>query len=185
MSTPNKKWHKGEDIVRFEPQDLALTKSNPVIRVAFEKTWCIRFCEKIQGWSFQLTKEFALNFTRLDVKVGEFSFPVLDVTISATTEIPLEGEQLFKGMTLDIINYNDFLKPKCRNKENGAILQREYLFEYYSNIINVTSRYLTCEGRFGRFYQCHIRLLTHFTSKIPLSLPFYLFRSINKMADKF
>jgi hypothetical protein len=41
-----------------------------------------------------------------------------------------------------------------------------------------------CEGRFDRVYQYHIRLLMHFTGKIPLSLPFYLYRSLGKMEDR-
>jgi hypothetical protein len=43
----------------------------------------------------------------------------------------------------------------------------------------------TCEGRFERVCQYHIRLLMHFTGKIPLNLPFYLYRSLGKMANKF
>lgn len=96
--------------------------------------------------------------------------------------IPLQGEQLFKGMPLDIVNYKDFLKPKCKNKEYGVILWREYLLEPYNKILKVIQRYFICEGRFERIYQYHFRLLMHFTRKSPLNLPFYLFRSPAKMA---
>jgi len=54
MTTPDKKKKKWGDIVRFEPQGLTLINSNPTIRVAFEHTGCIRFCEKIQGYNSQL-----------------------------------------------------------------------------------------------------------------------------------
>jgi hypothetical protein len=49
--------------------------------------------------------------------------------------------------------------------------------------LRVIQRYFTCEGRFDRVYQYHIRHLMHFTGKIPLNLPFYLYRSLGKMAD--
>lgn len=44
--------------------------------------------------------------------------------------------------------------------------------------------FFTCEGRFGRVYQYHFRLLMHFIGKNPLKLPFYLFINIGKMEDK-
>jgi len=36
MTTPDRKKHKRGDIVRFEPQELALINLGPTIRVAFE-----------------------------------------------------------------------------------------------------------------------------------------------------
>ena len=45
-------------------------------------------------------------------------------------------------------------------------------------------RCFTCEGRFSRLYQYHIRLLMHFTIVKPLNLPHYLYRSILKMIKK-
>jgi hypothetical protein len=33
-------------------------------------------------------------------------------------------------------------------------------------------------------YQYHIRILLHFTGKDVMNLPFYLFRSIDKMVDR-
>jgi hypothetical protein len=56
--------------------------------------------------------------------------------------------------------------------------------EPYEKLLRVIQRYFTCEGRFDRVYQYHVRLLMHFTGKSPLNLPFYLYRSLGKMADK-
>jgi hypothetical protein len=49
--------------------------------------------------------------------------------------------------------------------------------------LRVIQKYFICEGRFEKVYQYHIRLLVHFIGKIPLTLPFYLYRSLGKMAD--
>jgi len=125
-----------------------------------------------------------LNFTGVDVNIGELSFPVSDVTVSTATKILLQGEQWFKGMPLDIVNYKDFLNSKYRSKEYGAIVLREYFLEPYKKLRKIIKRYFTCEGRFGRIYQYHFRLLMHFIGKIPLNMPFYLFRSLSKMAYK-
>lgn len=76
MTTLDRKKHRGGEIVRFEPQYLALIKLDPTIRVAFEKTGCIRFCENLQGYSVQLTKGNFLKFISVYVKVRELISPM-------------------------------------------------------------------------------------------------------------
>jgi hypothetical protein len=87
-------------------------------------------------------------------------------------------------MPLDPVFYTDFLKPKYRKQKFGATIPREYVLEHYEKLLRVIQRYFTCEGIFDRVYQYHIRLLMHFTGKSLLNLPFYLYRSLGKMADK-
>jgi hypothetical protein len=60
MTTPQRKRKNARSgkVVRFEPQDLKLVNADPTIRVSFEQAGCIRFCENIQGYNVQLTKQF-------------------------------------------------------------------------------------------------------------------------------
>ena len=44
-------------------------------------------------------------------------------------------------------------------------------------------KYFTCEWRYSRAYSYHIRLLMHFTRVKLLNLPYYIYRSIDKMAS--
>ena len=44
--------------------------------------------------------------------------------------------------------------------------------------------YITCEGRYNRAMIYHLKLMNHFTGKSPLNLPFYLHRSIARMAHQ-
>jgi hypothetical protein len=184
MTTQQKKKHRGGNVLRYEPQSLSLVKSDPAFRVSFEQVGCIRFCEKIQGYNQQLTKEFSLNYNGVQKTVVGVIFPVSEGTIVVATEIPILGERWFKGMPLDSMFYIDFLKPKYRNQKIGATIPREYVLEPYEKLLRVIQRYFTCEGRFDRVYQYHVRLLMHFTGKNPLNLPFYLYRSLGKMEDK-
>ena len=41
--------------------------------------------------------------------------------------------------------------------------------------------YITCEGRYNRVMIYHFKLMNHFTSRIPLNLPFYLHKRFTKM----
>jgi hypothetical protein len=184
MTSQEKKKYKGGNVLRYEPQEMTLVNSDPAYRVSFEQAGCMRFCERIQGYNVQLTKEFTLNFNGVNTIIAGVTFPVSEETISAATEIPIQGEKWFKGMPLELMFYIDFLKPQYRKQKIGATIPREYLLEPYEKLLRVIQRYFTCEGRFDRVYQYHIRLLMHFTGKIPLNLPFYLYRSLGKMADK-
>jgi hypothetical protein len=99
------------------------------------------------------------------------------------TEIPTQGERWFKGMPLDPFFYIDFLKPKYKNQKIGATTPREYVLEPYEKLLRVTQKYFTYEGSFDKVYLYHIRIIMQFTGKIPLKLPFYLYRVLGKMAD--
>jgi hypothetical protein len=170
-------------VMRFEPHDLKLVNADPMIRVSFEQAGCIRFCEKIQGYNAQLTKHFTLNFTGVSTTIAGITFQVSEETISAATEIPMQGEKWFKGMPLDTSCYIDFIKPEYRNRKIGASIPSEYLLEPFEKLLKIIQKYFTCEGRFDKVHQYHIRLLMHFTGRSPLNLPFFLCRSLGKMAD--
>ena len=44
--------------------------------------------------------------------------------------------------------------------------------------------YITCDGRYNMVMIYHFKLMNHFTSRIPLNLPFYLHKSLTKMAHQ-
>jgi hypothetical protein len=58
------------------------------------------------------------------------------------------------------------------------------MLEHHDQLLRVIQRYFTCEGKFNKVYLYDIRLLMHFTGKKALNLPYYLCRSLGKMADK-
>ena len=59
-----------------------------------------------------------------------------------------------------------------------------HLLDKYTLLMKMIMKYFTCEGRFSRLYQYHVRLLMHFTGVKALNLPHYLYRSMVKMTDK-
>jgi hypothetical protein len=169
--------------MRSEPQDLELINEDPEIRASFEQVGCMCFCEKIKGYNVKLAEQFTLNFNGFCATIAGITFRVMEETLSAATEIPPRGEKWFKGMPLDILCYEYFIKPNCLNGKIGADVPSQYLREPFQKLLKVIRRYFTCEGRFDRVYPYHIRLLMHFTGKKPLNLPFFLHRSLEKMAD--
>jgi hypothetical protein len=87
-------------------------------------------------------------------------------------------------MNLNATFSKEFLKPECQGDNLSKGVPRSHLVEGFDKMLRVIQRYFTCEGRFNMIYQYHIRLLLHFTGKDLMNIPFYLFRSIGKMADR-
>jgi hypothetical protein len=62
---------------------------DPTFRVSFEQAGCMRFCEKIQGYNVQVTKEFSLGFNGVQSRIVDFMYQVSEETMVVVTEIPI------------------------------------------------------------------------------------------------
>lgn len=58
------------------------------------------------------------------------------------------------------------------------------MLERYAPFMKVVMKFFTCEGRFSRLYQYHIRLLMHFIVAKSLNLSSYLYKSLTKMSER-
>lgn len=179
-----KKVNKGGSCVRHEPMDLKLLNEDPSFVEAFSNVRCLQFCQKLQGFHAQISKDFVVKFTATASKVGVLNFTVSPDTIYQATEIPREGEEWFKAIKFKMQSCDEFVKPKHIGADMASRIPRSYMKENYSKLLFVIQKYFTCEGRFHMVYMYHFRLLLHFTGKQSFDLPFYLFRSLGKMSDK-
>ena len=100
------------------------------------------------------------------------------------TEIPRGQEEWFKNFKFDMNPCKEFLKDEFVNENLSKAVPRSYVKEYYAHLLTCIQKYLTCEGRYNKVYSYHFKLLLHFTGKVSIDLPFYLFRSLSKMCDK-
>ena len=132
----------------------------------------------------QVTKEFAFNFTGLNLKVGVLELPISPEVISVVTKIPRGQEIWFKNFKFDMTPCKEFLKPEFIDSDLNKSMPRIFVKDSYANLLSCIQRYFTCEGRYHKVYSYHFKLLLHFTRKISLDLPFDLFRSLGKMCDK-
>jgi hypothetical protein len=183
--TQKKRYNKGGQVSRYEPTQVREIMASPFIKKSFEDVGCLGFCERIQevGCHAKLTSLFATNFKKDKTTIVGIDFTISTDAISIATGIPNHGEIWFKGMDLDIENYKIFLKPHYKNNPTHIFPFRQ-LLDRYAPLMKMIMKYFTCEGRFSRMYQYHIRLLMHFTAIKPLNLPHYLFRSLVKMIEK-
>jgi hypothetical protein len=90
----------------------------------------------------------------------------------------------FKGMKFDLTHYSSFLKPEFKEVDIKNGIPRNFLIDSYADFLVVIHKYFTCEGRFNLAFLYHFKLLIHFIGKEAINIPFFLFRSIDKMSDK-
>jgi len=107
----------------------------------------------------------------------------MEGTLSATTKIPLGGERWSKGMPLDVLCYEGFIKPNCLNWKIETSVPSRYLRDPFQKLLKVIGEYFICERRADIMHLHHIRLLMHFTGKRPLNLPFFLHQGLGGMVD--
>lgn len=97
-----RKDHKSGKFLRNEREVLDITLKNKEVEHAFKQAGCWNFCKKLQGGHAQVTKEFSLNFTGLNSKVGMLELQVSPDMISTVTEIPRGQENWFKNFKFDM-----------------------------------------------------------------------------------
>ena len=179
-----RKEHRSGKCQRTEPEGLDIALRDEGVKKAFKDAGCWNFCKKLQGGHAQVTKEFALNFTRLNSKIAMLEVKVSPEAISAVTEIPRGREEWFKNFKFDMNPCKEFLKEAYVNEDLTKEVPRNYVKEHYALLLTCIQKYLTCEGRYNKVYSYHFKLLLHFTGKVSIDIPFYLFRSLSKMCDK-
>jgi len=74
-----------------------------------------------------VTKEFALNFTGLNSKVGMLELQVSPDMISTVTEIPRRQENWFKNFKFDMNPCKEFLKQQFINSDLSKVVPRSYV----------------------------------------------------------
>jgi hypothetical protein len=86
-------------------------------------------------------------------------------------------------MPLDVLFYEEFIKPNCLNGKIGTGVPSWYLRDPFQKFLKVIRKYFTYERRSDRIYPHHIIFLMHFTGKSSLNLPLFLHQSLRGMVD--
>jgi hypothetical protein len=106
------------------------------------------------------------------------TFQVTEETLSSTMDIPPHGERWSKGMTLDMLCYEEFSKLDYLNGKVGAGIPSQYLQEPFWKLLRAIRKYFTCEGRFDKIHSHYIILWMNFIGRRLLNLPFFLHQSL-------
>ena len=180
---PPRRDHKGGQHKRYEPTSIEDINAHPSVLFNFHEVGCLDFCQRIEEVkSFSpLTHLCALRFKDKHFQLADLDFKISPRYVSKATKIPYHGEKWFKQAHLDLEDYKPFIKPEHRETITD-VFPFSYLLDSYAPLMKAIMRYFTCEGRFSQIFAYHVRLLMHFTRSKQLNLPYFLSKSIEKMA---
>ena len=117
------------------------------------------------------------------VQLQSLTIRVNEEFIAEAINVPAQGERWFKQKDFQS-NFSDFLIPGCEKLDwkNGVHVSR--MKPGWRVPLEVIQNYITCYGRYGRVLKFHLKLLMHIHGAVQVNLPFYLFKSLQKMIAK-
>ena len=116
--------------------------------------------------------------------IGKEEFQVDETLIAEVDELPRTGEKWFKTTITKNVEFRSYLKPEHKDVVWKKSVPSTWLEERWQQLLKAILVYITYEGRYNRVMIYHFKLMNHFTSKSPLNLPFYLHKSLTKMAHQ-
>ena len=116
--------------------------------------------------------------------IGKEEFQVDETLIAEVAEITRTREKWFKTTITKDVEFRSYLKPEHKDVVWKKSIPSSWIEERWKQLLKAISVYITCEGKYNKVMIYHFKLINHFTRRIPLNLPFYLHRSLTKMAHK-
>ena len=116
--------------------------------------------------------------------IGKEEFQVDETLIVGVAELPRTREKWFKTTINKNVEFRSYLKPKHRDVVWKKSVPSTWLEERWQQLLKAILVYITCEDRYNRVMIYHFKLMNHFTGRSPLNLPFYLHKSLTKMAHQ-
>ena len=107
-----------------------------------------------------------------------------ETLIAEVTELPRTGEKWLKTTITKNVEFRSYLKPEHRDVVWKKSVPSAWIEERWQQLLKAIVVYITCEGRYNREILYKFKIMNHFTGKSPLNLPFYLHRSLTKMAHQ-
>lgn len=174
----------GGAVGRREPNGAKYFEAHPECKKLFQKVGWLTFCESLQGYNDKATKAFAESFDGTKAQVGNLALTVSEDSVAVATGLQKTGERWFKGMRIKRQNLNEYLLPDHQNPDWGKGIPRAWVKEEWHEVLEAVQKFITCEGRYAITFLYHMRFLLHFQRKEKINLPFFLWRSLAKMAQR-
>jgi hypothetical protein len=127
-----------------------------------------------------VAQAFAQTFDGTRAKIGDLQLEVTEGSIAEATGLPQEGARWFKNLKFEGMPWHLLMaSKKSRYSAKGTPI---VLFKpRWHGLLLMLKKFITCEGRYGLVFLYHVHLLMVFLG-FNLNMPFYLLRSLQKMA---
>ena len=110
----------------------------------------------------EFTRLLILNLHNNHSNLVGVKFEISTNAIFEAAGIPAVEEKWFKNGKLDKDSLEPFIKPRYRGGSKISF-PFSHLRHKFKELMFVIMKYFTCEGRYSRLYDYHVRLLMHFT----------------------
>jgi hypothetical protein len=127
---------------------------------------------------------FAKTFDGFQTLLGDTWIHVTEHFIGAACALPVCGERWFKKGKLPPDLCNKFLVPEHQDPDWSQGIHVSWIKEDWKGSLTTVQRYITGEGRFNIVHCYHLRFLMHLSGDKELNLPYYLLKSLTKMARR-
>ena len=100
--------------LRKELGDISYLEAHREVYRLFQEVGCYKFCEKIQGFHWQVAEAFSMSFDGSKATIGKEEFLIDEALIIEVTELPSIGEKWFKTTIPKDVEFRSYLKPEHR-----------------------------------------------------------------------
>jgi len=169
---------------RFEPIDCIYVDASSSLLKKLQQVGWYNFVKKFRGYNLEVSRQFAATFDGHKAVIGSLELPVTQESIAEATSLPNSGEEWFKGKyNREAFSWHKFFRPNAP-REIGKGLSCNLLKKKYREPMYAIMQYITCNGRYSLILAYHLRLLMVFDG-MALNMPFYLLKSLSKMAKSY
>lgn len=141
------------------------------------------YIDKLHGHDPNVTNLMVNSWKEGRVKIDGVHYQVDIRIIAHVSEIPDVGLQFFQDKKVSVSAVKEFAQHTDANKElvkTEMYFEMEPIKKLWRYVLKAIISYITLDTRFDRIRMHHIVLLNHFRFDIKVSLPYYLYVSINK-----
>ena len=131
------------------------------------------FLELQKGNNIKVTRTFVVNYDGKEDTVKNISFAVNEQNISDANGCPKEVENWFKGYTINLERYNQFLTEDHQSTDQSKGIPQNWIKSEFHDIVQFVQKYITCEGRFSITFLYRMRFLLHLYHEKKINLPFF------------
>jgi hypothetical protein len=170
-------------VVRAEPNGCkALLTFDGAYSDLEEFGWLL-FIRKFDGFNISVARQFALSFDGCRAKVGYLQLEITKQSLSLATSLPVKGQKWSKSYKVNDVPWTLLFRSQTVNSCNRGLPAKMLKPRWY-DLLMIVKQFVTCEGRYGFVFLFHLRLLMVFMG-FEISMPYYLHRSLFKMAKKY
>jgi hypothetical protein len=170
-------------VVRAEPNGCQALLTFKGACSDLEQHGWLAFIKKFDGFDLAVARQFALSFDGCRAKVGDVQLEITEEFLSLATGLPAKGQKWSKSCKVDDVPWTLLFQSRTvKSCDRG--LPAKMLKPRWYDLLMIIKRFVTCEGRYGFIFLFHLRLLMVFMG-FELSMPYYLHRSLFKMAKRY